>query len=98
MIIVHYDDRYGVMMDCWKENPEQRPKFGELVHRLEDIILPVAPELPQSQQNYLRMHQHSNGNYMNAAYQPDESEKEYLELMRMSTPLPLTWTPMATLT
>jgi len=27
------------MMDCWKENPAERPSFQELVLRLEELML-----------------------------------------------------------
>lgn len=27
------------MMDCWKENPDERPSFQELVLRLEELML-----------------------------------------------------------
>ena len=75
-------------MDTWKEKPRDRPLFGEIVHRLEAIILPVAPELPKPQQDYLGITRQTNGNYMNAAYVADTPRQEYLELMRMSTPAP----------
>ena len=27
------------MMECWKENPDERPSFQELVKRLEQLML-----------------------------------------------------------
>ena len=30
---------YSFMMDCWKENPDERPSFQELVLRLEELML-----------------------------------------------------------
>ena len=75
------------MTECWKEKTAERPLFGDIVHHLEAIILPVAPELPEPRQLNLGR-QHNNGNYMNAAYKPDKPHQEYLELMRMSTPAP----------
>ena len=29
---------YCIMMDCWQSDPNKRPKFGEIVNRLDKII------------------------------------------------------------
>ena len=29
---------HGIMMDCWQSDPNKRPKFGEIVNRLDKII------------------------------------------------------------
>lgn len=29
---------HGIMMDCWQSDPSKRPKFGEIVNRLDKII------------------------------------------------------------
>lgn len=29
---------HGIMMDCWQSDPSKRPKFGEIVTRLDKII------------------------------------------------------------
>ncbi|XP_073237928.1 tyrosine kinase receptor Cad96Ca-like [Porites lutea] len=33
------DDLYSLMKDCWKQNPDERPSFPELVERLEQLML-----------------------------------------------------------
>ena len=30
------------MMSCWKGNPEERPRFSNLVQSIEDMIKPLA--------------------------------------------------------
>ena len=30
------------MMTCWKENPDKRPTFGELVNTISSILKPLA--------------------------------------------------------
>ena len=30
---------YSLMMECWKQNPDERPSFQELVERLEQLML-----------------------------------------------------------
>lgn len=30
--------RYQIMLDCWQNNPTERPRFSELVKRLGDLL------------------------------------------------------------
>lgn len=31
-------DRYQIMLDCWQGDPNERPRFSELVKRLGDLL------------------------------------------------------------
>ena len=36
------NNRFCVMMTCWKENPDKRPTFDELVNTISSILKPLA--------------------------------------------------------
>ena len=37
-----FHNRFCVMMTCWKENPDKRPTFDELVNTISSILKPLA--------------------------------------------------------
>ena len=49
--------RYGMMLDCWKEVPDERPTFEQLIVQLEQMMTTDTPyfdfeELDESEAYY----------------------------------------------
>ena len=85
------------MYDCWHLEPESRPSFEEIVCRLEAMILPAAPELPEHRQDYVKRNAIANNPYSKMAYHANngsgnvealrrkaDTNDDYLDIMRQA--------------
>ena len=69
-----FHNRFCVMMTCWKENPDKRPTFDELVNTISSILKPLADYMDFSDV-YCKENNTKEGKYDRLENKYDKLEK-----------------------